>query len=75
MAEQDILCIQGNLNPEKLVWKEEFYPLPKDGDGTDRIWDSLYETLTESKPFPITSDQSYKVIEVIEKARLGTIFE
>ncbi len=62
-------------NPEVLPWKEEFRTLPTDGDGTARIWDALYETLRNHKPFPITLEQSYKVIEVIEKAKLGTIFE
>ena len=63
-------------NPEVLPWVEEFRPLDlSHGDGADRIWDHLYETIRTHKAFPVTLDQSYKVIEVIEKARLGTIFE
>lgn len=62
-------------NPEKLPWKEEFHALPGDGDGTARIWDALYDTIRHHKPFPITSDQAYKVIAVIEEARCGTVFE
>lgn len=63
-------------NPEKLPWVEEFRPLPATGDdGSARIWDHLYETIRTGKAFPVTLDQSYKAIEVIEKARLGTIFE
>ena len=63
-------------NPETLPWVEEFRPLPTTGgDGSTRIWDHLYETIRNHVAFPVTQEQSYKVIEVIEKARLGTIFE
>jgi predicted dehydrogenase len=63
-------------NPETLPWVEEFRPLPTEGgDGSTRIWDYLYETIRTGKAFPVTLDQSYKVIEVIERAKLGTIFE
>jgi hypothetical protein len=63
-------------NPEVLPWVEEFRSLDlSHGDGSDRIWDYLYETIRNHKAFPVTLEQSYKVIEVIEKARLGTIFE
>ncbi len=62
-------------NPEKLPWKEEYRPLPEGDDGASRIWDALYETLRNHKPFPVTLEQSYKVIEVIETVRKGTVFE
>ena len=63
-------------NPETLPWVEEFRPLDlSHGDGSDNIWDHLYETIRTGKAFPVTLDQSYKVIEVIEQAKLGTIFE
>jgi len=62
-------------NPEVLPWKEEFRPLPQGDDGSPRIWDALYETLRHGIPFPVTLEQSYKVIRVIEEARRGTIFE
>jgi len=59
-------------NPEKLVWIEETVPLR--GDGTQRIWDYLYETIRTGKDFPVKLDQAAKVIEVIEKVKEGTIF-
>ena len=63
-------------NPEKLTWVEEFRPLDlSHGDGASRIWDYLYDTIRTHKAFPVTLDQSYKVIEVIEEAKLGTVFE
>lgn len=62
-------------NTETLPWKEEFRPLPAGTDGSDRIWDALYDTLRGQKPFPVTLEQSYKVIEVIENIRKGTVFE
>ena len=62
-------------NPEKLPWVEEFRPLDlSHGDGSSNIWDHLYETIRNHKAFPVTLDQSYKVIEVIEQAKLGTVF-
>ena len=62
-------------NPEVLPWKEEIVAFPQDDDGTGRIWPALYDAFKGIKDFPITLEQAYKVVEVIEKARLGTIFE
>jgi predicted dehydrogenase len=59
-------------NQEVLHWKEEVVPF---GDGTDRIWDALYETIRHGKAFPVTLDQAAKVIDVIETVKKGTIFE
>jgi len=57
---------------EVLSWKEEDIPF---GDGTDRIWDALYETIRHGKAFPVTLDQAARVIDVIETVKKGTIFE
>lgn len=62
----------GFANTEKLHWIEE--DILSTGDGTDCIWDALYETIRFGKKFPVTLDQAKKVIEVIEKVKSGTIF-
>ena len=64
---------RGFGNSEKLVWKEETVEIG--GEGTDRIWDALYETIRFGKAFPVTLDQAAKVIDVIETVKKGTIFE
>lgn len=60
-------------NPEVLVWKEEDVAI--EFEGTERMWDALYEHIREGKPYPVTLDQAAKVIEVIDKAKAGTVFE
>jgi len=60
-------------NPEVLHWIEEDVPI--DFDGTERMWDALYEHIREGKPYPVTLEQAAKVIEVIDRAKAGTIFE
>jgi predicted dehydrogenase len=59
-------------NEETLNWIEEDITI--EYEGTDRIWDALYETIRFGKKFPVTLDQAAKVIEVIEKVKAGTIF-
>ena len=56
-----------------LEWIEEDVPI--EFDGTDRMWDALYEHIRKGKPYPVTLDQAAKVIEVIDKAKAGTVFE
>lgn len=60
-------------NPEILEWIEEDVPI--EFDGTERMWDALYEHIREGKPYPVTLEQAAKVIEVIDKAKAGTVFE
>ncbi len=57
---------------ETLHWVEEDIPF---GDGTDRIWDALYDSVRFGKAYPIPLHQAAKVVEVIEKVKKGTIFE
>ncbi|MBQ7299145.1 MAG: Gfo/Idh/MocA family oxidoreductase [Clostridia bacterium] len=59
-------------NSEELHWCEETVGF---GDGTDRIWDALYETIRLGKAFPVKLDQAAKVIEVIEAVKKDTLFE
>jgi len=59
-------------NEEPLHWIEE--DMEVCGDGTDCIWDALYETIRFGKAYPIKLSQAAKVIEVIEKVKEGTIF-
>ncbi|MBQ4290930.1 MAG: Gfo/Idh/MocA family oxidoreductase [Clostridia bacterium] len=58
---------------EVLSWTETVIPYENYG-GCSRIWDALYETLREGKPFPITPQQALEVMRVISKAREGGIF-
>ena len=62
----------GFSNKEELRWVEETVSF---GDGTDRIWDALYESIRFGKSFPVKLDQAKKVIEVIETVKRGTVFE
>jgi len=57
---------------KELRWIEEDVSF---GDGTDRIWDALYNTIRLGKPYPIPLHQAAKIVEVIEAAKKGTIFE
>lgn len=59
---------------EELKWIEETVPFDGPGDGTPRIWDSLYESYRNGKPYIVPLHQALKVVEVIEKAKEGTIF-
>lgn len=60
-------------NPEVLVWKEEDVAI--DFNGTERMWDALYDAIRNGVPYPVTLEQAAKVIEVIDKAKAGTVFE
>ena len=62
----------GFANTETLQWVEKVIPV--NGDGTDRIWDALYDTIREGKAYPIPLNQALAVVEVIEKAKAGTLF-
>ena len=59
-------------NNEPLAWVEDTVTF---GDGTDRIWDALYETIRHGVKFPIELSQAAAVIDVIEKVKAGTKFE
>lgn len=61
--------------PEKLPWIEKTIPVkPSYSCSLESIWDELYETLVNQKPFPITLDQAVAVIETITRAKQGTPF-
>lgn len=64
---------RASRNTEVLQWIEEDVPI--EFDGTDRMWDALYAHIREGKPYPVTLEQAAKVIEVIDKAKAGTVFE
>ena len=59
-------------NGETLKWIEE--TVVPDEDYQSIIWDYLYKTIREGRPFPITSAQAVEVVRTIEKAKEGTIF-
>ena len=60
-------------NGETLTWKEEALKLSGE-DHTDVIWDYLYESFRNNRPYPITSKQAATVVKVIEEAKIGTEF-
>lgn len=63
-------------NKEEIKWIEKDIPLDDEGEAaTFRIWDALYDTIRTGKAYPIKLNEAAKVIEVIEKVKLGTIFE
>ncbi|MBE6598706.1 MAG: Gfo/Idh/MocA family oxidoreductase [Ruminococcaceae bacterium] len=59
-------------NTEELKWVEETIPFE---DGTDRVWDALYDAIRFGKEYPIPLYQAAKVVEVIEKVKEGTVFQ
>jgi predicted dehydrogenase len=61
--------------PEELKWIEETIAVqPKKPSGMARIWEHLYATIRQNKPFPITMDQAVEVMRVISLARKDTPF-
>lgn len=63
-------------NAEKLQWIEQTLEAsPKSGCSPDSIWDHLYEAIRNGIPFPITTEEALQVVEVAEKAKIGTTFE
>lgn len=63
-------------NPGELSWIDETFPIaPQPPCDTDSIWDHLYATLRQGKPFPITLDQALEVMRVVSLAKQGTRFE
>ncbi|MFW5857314.1 MAG: Gfo/Idh/MocA family protein, partial [Planctomycetota bacterium] len=57
-------------NPEPLKWIEKEIPVaPKKQVEMTMIWDHLYDAVRKGKPFPITFDEAYGVIEVISRAK------
>ncbi|MCE5324177.1 Gfo/Idh/MocA family oxidoreductase [bacterium] len=61
--------------PEKLEWIEESIPVdPQLKVDMTSIWDYLYSTVREGKPFPITIDEALGVIKVISEVKAGTEF-
>lgn len=63
-------------NPEELRWIEKTIPVEPELDvQMSKIWDYLYDTIRNGKPFPISLEESVAVMEVIDKAKAGTEFE
>ncbi len=70
--ETPLTLTAGHLKTEQLTWVEEDIPFV---DGTDRIWDALYDTIRFGKPFPVPLDQAVKIMDVIETVKKQTISE
>lgn len=60
-------------NAEELVWKEETIEVNVEND-TDAIWDYYYDAFRNNKPYPVPTAYAAKVVEVLEKAKIGTEF-
>lgn len=62
--------------PEVLKWIEKDIPVaPKPAVDTSSIWDYLYDSIRNGKPYPITHEQALQVMEVISRIKKGTPFE
>ena len=61
----------GSRHP--LPWVEETVSIAGQDD-TWRLWDYLYESFRNNKPYPITHDQALAVVKVLEDAKIGTEF-
>ena len=61
--------------PESLKWIEETVPVkPKTPSGMSLIWEHLFATIRQNRPFPVTLDQAIEVMRVITAARKETAF-
>lgn len=55
--------------PETINWIDKNIPIsPKEQVSMTTIWDKLYETIRNGKPFPIKIDEALEVMKVISKA-------
>jgi len=60
---------------EALPWIDKTIPVaPSVPTDTTSIWDALFATLREDKPFPITLDQAVEVMRVVSLAKEGSDF-
>lgn len=59
---------------EDLPWIHESLEVRKDM-GPDCIWDALYETIRNGKPFRVTLEESLEVMRILTLARKGTPFQ
>jgi predicted dehydrogenase len=61
--------------PETLKWIEETIPVqPAMPGGMTRIWEHLYATIRQNRPFPIHLDHAVEVMRILTEARKGTPF-
>lgn len=59
---------------EDLPWIQESIEVRKDVS-LDCIWDELYETIRNDKPFRVTLEESLEVMRILTLARKGTSFQ
>ena len=63
-------------NAEKLPWVEETIKVkPEAACDTSSIWDHLFASVREGKPFPITIEHAVEVVRVSAAVKVGTEFE
>ncbi len=62
-------------SPENLKWVDASIPLnPKAPAGHIRLWEALFATIRQNRPFPITLDQVIETMRMITAARKDTPF-
>ena len=59
-------------NTETLHFKEESFHVPD--SQIDRIWDSLYASVRENKPYPVPLSQALQVMQVIDEVKKHSVF-
>ncbi len=59
--------------PEKLPWVTETREVRK-GLSPECIWDAVFDTVRNGKPFRVTLDEALNVMRVLTEARKGTPF-
>ena len=59
-------------NTETLHFKEESFHVPD--SQIDRIWDSLYASIRENKPYPVPLSQALQVMQVIDEVKKHSVF-
>jgi len=62
-------------SPDKLTWIEKTINVdPQLKVNMNSIWEYLYESIRNGKPFPITWKQSLEVMRVVSESKRGTGF-
>jgi predicted dehydrogenase len=60
---------------ESFKWLEKTIPLvPRDDAGLTIIWEHVYNTIRENKPFPIPLDNAIEVLRIISLVKKESLF-
>lgn len=62
--------------PDMLSWVNKTVPVsPGLKVDMNSIWDALYASIREDRPFPIALDQALAVMNVVSNTKAGTLFD